>query len=96
MENNIVLTREVIGNYLSSIRTEKKISKYQITQRTGLRLEIINSIEAGSSSYTIDSLLKYVSGVGVYLFFGDKKNKEDSPLDEKDLMDQISRSDPQK
>lgn len=99
MEEGVVIAaREVIGNYLSKIRQEKEISKYKIIQKTGLNMNIINSIEQGSKSYTIDSFLKYTQAIGVYLFFGNKSGKEnpDSPLDEKDMLDQMKKSDPLK
>lgn len=95
-EGVILAAREVIGDYLSKMRNEKNISKCQIAENTGLRIEIINDIESGTSSYTIDSLLKYTTGIGAYLFFGDKTNKknQNDPLDEADILDQCIKNDP--
>lgn len=99
MEEGVVIAaREVIGDYLSKLRQEKQISKYRIIQETGLNMNIINSIEQGTKSYTIDSFLKYTQAIGVYLFFGDKSGKENqnTPLDEKDMLEQMHKNDPLK
>lgn len=69
MNKNIVIEREVVGNYLSSLRKSKGITKYRVSKETGLKFDAINAIENGSKAYTIDSLLKYSAGLGVHLFF---------------------------
>lgn len=96
MSENIIAAREVMGNYLSGIRESKGITKYRVAKSMGLTFEVINAIEEGSKSYTIDSLLKYASGVGVYLFFGDKAGKDGSLLDEQHMMDKMEKNDPNK
>lgn len=85
--------REVIGQYLAGVRTEKGISKYQVMQH-GLRIETINTIELGSSSYTIDSLLKYTTGIGVYMFFGNKEGKDAKPIDLPHMLGEALKNDP--
>ena len=94
----IVAAREVIGDYLSTMRKKKRISKYKLIHDFGLRMDIIDSIEKGASSYTIDSFLRYTTGIGAYLFFGDKSEKKnpDEPLDKDDLLNQCRRNDPSK
>lgn len=70
MEKSVIIAaREVIGDYLSKIRVEKKISKYQLIKSVDLRMEIIDAIEKGSSAYTIDSFFKYLNGVGIYILW---------------------------
>lgn len=97
-EGVIIAAREVIGDYLSKIRQEKKVSRYRIMQKTGLSMNIINSIEKGSKSYTIDSLFKYTQAIGAYLFFGDKSGKKntDNLIDEQDMLNQMKKNDPLK
>lgn len=97
MEKSVIIAaREVIGDYLSQIRIKKKISKYQLIKSVDLRMEIIDAIEKGSSAYTIDSFFKYLTGIGVYIFFGDKSGKKnpDDPLDLDDMLRQIQKNDP--
>lgn len=77
MNDKIIAAREVIGAHLSKVRQGKKISKYRIMQETGLQMNIINSIERGSTSYTIDSFLKYAQTIGVYILFGDNLDKKE-------------------
>lgn len=98
MDNSFIISsREVIGDYLANLRKEKGVSKYVITKKTGLPLSLINSIEKGSSAYTIDSLLKYTTGIGAYMFFGDKvKKNPDSPLDEDDMLRECDKNNPYK
>lgn len=98
MNNDLIKSaREVIGEYLKNLREEKGISKYAIIKETGLRIELINSVETGSSAYTIDTLLKYTTGIGAYVFFGDKAGKNpDKPLDVDDMMKEIKKNDPRK
>ena len=59
--------RQKIGNRLKFLREEKKISTYQITKSHGLRFEAIQAIEQGSSNYTIDNFLTYISAVDCYM-----------------------------
>ena len=72
----IIAAREIIGGYLSTMRKEKGISKYKLIQEFGLRMDIIDSIEKGTSSYTIDSFLKYTTGIGAYFFWRQVEKKE--------------------
>ena len=98
MDNDLIKSaREVIGEYLKNLREEKGISKYAIIQKVEIPITLINAIETGSSAYTIDSLLKYTTGIGAYIFFGDKAGKNpDKPLDVDDMMKEINKNDPRK
>lgn len=96
MNNELIISaREVIGDYLSSLRKEKGISKYAVIQKTGIPITLINAIESGKTAYTIDSLLKYTTGIGAYVFFGDKSGKDEKKtLDENDIIKKCEDNDP--
>lgn len=98
MGNDLIKSaREVIGEYLRNLREEKGISKYAIIQKVEIPITLINAIETGSSAYTIDSLLKYTTGIGAYVFFGDKAGKNpDKALDEDDMIKEIKKNNPLK
>lgn len=74
-EDIIMVRRKEIGDFLSKMRQERGFSKYMIEKKTGLRMELIKSIENGSSAYTIDSLLKYASGLEIDLILVDKQDR---------------------
>lgn len=65
MSRKIYKTRLAIGLRLKSEREKAGISKYSITAETNVSQNILNSIEAGTAAYTIDSLIKYISVVGI-------------------------------
>lgn len=68
-ELDINQERIELGKRLQELREHNQVSKYAITQKTGLRLEIINSIESGNKAYTVDSLIKYTTACEIQLFF---------------------------
>lgn len=64
MSNEIkIVARQQIGEYLKGIRVEKGISTYRMTKEWGLKFEVIQAIEDGSSNYTIDSFLSYIGAI---------------------------------
>jgi transcriptional regulator with XRE-family HTH domain len=93
-EQQLLNYREVLGQGLCDLRKGKGISTYQIRQKQNLNAETINQIETGSAAYTINSLLKYLQAIDVYVFFADKKGKEDVPLDVKHMRKAVRNSDP--
>lgn len=59
--------RKELGQMLSEARKKAGISKYKILKDENVGLGVIDSIENGTKAYTIDSLLKYCSVIGVNL-----------------------------
>lgn len=93
-EQQLLNYREVLGQGLRDLRKGKGISTYQIRQKQNLNAETINQIESGSAAYTINSLLKYLQAIDVYVFFADKEGKEDVPLDAKHMHEAMKKNDP--
>jgi len=58
------MTRQQLGIILKAKREKRGITRYQINKQTGLKFDLINSIERGSTNYTIDKLLVYLDAVG--------------------------------
>ena len=58
------MTRQQLGIILKSQREKRGITRYQINKQTGLKFDLINSIERGTTNYTIDKLLAYLDAVG--------------------------------
>jgi transcriptional regulator with XRE-family HTH domain len=86
--------REVIGQFLRQTREEKGIKTYQLRLKGKLNGEQINQIETGSHNYTIDTLLRYIAAVDVYIFFADKHGKEDESLDVAHMTKAAAKADP--
>lgn len=59
--------RQKIGQNLKNQRENKGISRYFLNKQTGLKYDLINSIERGSSNYTIESLLTYCDFLNIKL-----------------------------
>ncbi len=68
--------RKKIGAKLKALREKEDISKYKIHRGSGMKYDQIDSLERGSSNYTIDSLLKHLSFIGYELVFVKKEEKE--------------------
>lgn len=83
MNEQIESDKKEIGEYLSALRKQKGISRYKINKLTGVKINVINSIEESSSAYTFDSFLKYVSGLGMRLSFEEKGESSGLRLSEK-------------
>lgn len=86
--------REVLGQGLASMRNDKGISTYRIRQSTKLNHDTISQIETGSAAYTIDSLLKYLQAIDVYVFFADKEGKQKTPIDIGHMITRKNNNDP--
>jgi len=67
-----MIARQKIGEYLKSLRQEKGISTYQMTKSHGIRFEAIQAIEEGSTNYTIDNFLTYISALDCYLYLANR------------------------
>lgn len=65
--SKIKYSRRKIGEYLKQVRERKDLTKYAVAQISGLQIRIINSIEDGSSSYTMDSFMKLINALGLHL-----------------------------
>lgn len=86
--------REVLGKGLREMRTAKGISTYAVRTKSALSGTTIKQIETGSAAYTIDSLLKYLQAIDVYVFFADKEGKDDVPLDVEHMKKAAKKNDP--
>ena len=56
--------RAELGAQLRQFRKKTGVSKYAITRNGGIHINTINAMETGSSTYTIDSLLRYLAETG--------------------------------
>jgi len=70
------VARQKIGEYLKSLREEKGISTYQMTKSHRIRFEAIQSIEEGSSNYTIDNFLTYIAALDCYFYLANRDGKQ--------------------
>ncbi len=89
MDNNLIPSvREVIGENLKKFRESKQITIYRLINETGLSRQQLNAIEKGETSYTIDSFIKYISALNLYIFFGEKNfiPTQDKPHDFDDML----------
>lgn len=68
--------REIIGCFLRELRKEKGIP-IQRLRDAGMNFHVIKSIEEGSKSYTIDSLLIYCQVVGINPVFLPAEESDD-------------------
>lgn len=75
-KEKIEIARELIGKALKQVREAKRISKYSITKNWGLSIRQINAIEAGTTAYTVDSLLLYCGAVNCYFYLEDRDGDE--------------------
>jgi transcriptional regulator with XRE-family HTH domain len=80
------LARKKIGEYLKSMRLEKGVSTYQMTKTHGIRFEAIQAIEEGSSNYTIDNFLTYISALDCYFYLANRDSKH---LDFEDMISKM-------
>lgn len=79
----LIQARKLIGAHLRSIREEKGLSTYAITKSHGMRFEAIEAVEQGSSSYTIDTFLTYISAIDCYFYTA---NRDGQHLSQDDLL----------
>jgi transcriptional regulator with XRE-family HTH domain len=69
--------REVLGERLRAFREEKGLSAYRVAQKGKIRISQVNAVESGGKNYTIDILLGYLSGTGLYMFFAEKEDTKE-------------------
>lgn len=74
-EQVILTARQKVGQYLQSIREEKKLTYYAVAKLAGLSIEQVQGIEDGSTAYTFDSFLKITHALDCYFFLEDKNGK---------------------
>jgi transcriptional regulator with XRE-family HTH domain len=66
--------KKEIGERLKSLREKRGLSKYRVVKNGGLNdIRLVDVVENGDTAYTIDSLLKYLNGCELEVFFSDKK-----------------------
>lgn len=87
------VARQKIGEYLKDLREEKGISTYQMTKSHGIRFEAIQAIEEGSSNYTIDNFLTYISALDCYFYLA---NREGKHLDQDDMISKMEGGEKEK
>lgn len=80
------IARKKIGEYLKSLREEKGISTDQMIKSHGIRFEAIQAIEEGSSNYTIDNFLTYISALDCYFYLSNRDGKH---LDHDDMISKM-------
>ncbi len=78
-----------IGKRLFEIRTAKGMTRYRLTQITGVSGHHIKGIETGTRQPTIDTLQKLVEPLGITLaeLFNDNKDAVFLSVDERTLLD---------
>lgn len=65
-----------LGRQLKQIRLSRKIPKTHIERITGMQPHQVIAIEAGSRSYTIDGLIRYINALEGQLKYQDDKSAE--------------------
>lgn len=86
--------REVIGQYLDNRRGELGMSVYRLAKDAGLQIGQVQVALDGSKAYTIDTLLKLSTPLNLYIFFGNKDGKADTPLDSGHMLAASESNDP--
>lgn len=74
-EQVVIIARKKVGQYLQSIREEKKLTYYAVAKLAGLSIEQVQGIESGEKAYTFDSFLKITHALDCYFFLEDKDGK---------------------
>lgn len=58
-------TRQQIGHHVRSARKEKGLSLYALAKQAGVKIDALQSVEAGNKAYTIDTLIKVHEALGM-------------------------------
>ena len=71
------MTKEELGKQIETLRKECGVSTYKLEQK-GIHPSLPATIEKGRKSYTIDSLIKYLSAIGgdIFLSVGKKRTEK--------------------
>lgn len=64
-EKEIEKRRKEMGEALAHLRHVVGVTTYYLRKHHGMRHEVIEAIEKGEKAYSIDSLIRYLEGVGV-------------------------------
>ena len=73
------LMAKIIGEYIASLRWEKRIKQYRLAQKTGIPLRSLRVIEKGEVDVSVYLLVKIVQVLGEDL--GDFLKKVDKNMD---------------
>lgn len=58
--------RRALGAQLRNFREKRGVKQYKAAEKGGIRFEQAQAIESGSKNYTIDTLMGYLIGIGLY------------------------------
>jgi len=82
----IEIARKKVGEYLKKIRTDRKLSYYNVSENSGLTIGQIQSIENGEKAYTIDSFFRITRALNCYLLL---EHRDHGHLDDEGLSKAI-------
>ncbi len=83
--------REVLGQFLTGIYNEKKLSLDNMKLLTGLQGFQIKDVLSGSTNYTVDNLLSVIQALDLYIFFSEKEGKH---LNFDHMQEKMEKDDP--
>ena len=69
--------RQIIGEWLKTIREEKNLSQRELGEMCGMTHTTISKIEAGKWSFGIDTLILLLVKLDCYLFLIPKESQDD-------------------
>ena len=72
--------REVLGERLKEFRESRNLSRYAVAQKGQIRIEQVKAVEEGTTNYTIDVFLGYVTGSNLFMYFAEKDEGENPDL----------------
>lgn len=64
-KSKVIAIRKKIGKDIKREREARNLSLWKASTNSGIRINVAKSIEDGSKSYTIDSLLIYAKYFGI-------------------------------
>lgn len=86
--------REVLGQRLRDFREKRGLTAYKVAKDGGIRIEQVRAVESGETNYTVDALLGYVMGCGLYMYFAEKTDGRELPHDFGDIARKAVENDP--
>jgi transcriptional regulator with XRE-family HTH domain len=86
--------REVLGERLKLFREERGLSMFRVARRGGINPHQVAAVESGDSNYTVDSLLGYILGCDLYMYFAEKSENRERPHDFNDMVKKGIETDP--
>jgi transcriptional regulator with XRE-family HTH domain len=94
MNKNKQTYRDVLGERLRTFREDRGLTVYKVAKNGGIRIDQVKAIESGGTNYTIDSLLGYILGNDLYIYFAEKSEGRENPHDFKDIAGKAIDNDP--